>query len=200
MPEQLPEVVLPELRWIGPYRLYQGAPGGQVDDIDPSLRGVYLWAIPVDGRFYPHYVGEAESLHNRLVIHRGNLTGGSYWIYDPDGLNKGILKTIYNPNRDQRIFDGIWDGAKEFALLLHFFILPFPPDPAVNYKRLRLRVELGLARSVGDHFKSADGPNVWDQTCGPTHERNKRLESESEIRVRFAVPDGLVGVPTELIV
>jgi hypothetical protein len=87
---------------------------------------VYLWAIPVDGRFYPHYVGEAESLHNRRVIHRGN--------------------------------------------------------------------------SVGNHFKSADGPNVWDQTYGPTHERNKRLESQSEIRIHFAAPDGLVGVPTELIV
>lgn len=67
-------------------------------------------------------------------------------------------------------FDRVWDRAKEFALLLHFFILPFPADPAVNYKRLRLRVELGLARAIDDYFQSAyDGWQVWDQTCGPTH-------------------------------
>ncbi len=200
MPEQLVEVLLPELEWVGPYRLYQGAPGGQVDDIDPTLAGVYLWGIPSGGRHYPYYVGEAQSLQGRIIVHRQEITGGSCWVYDPDQLSQGTLKPIYNPNTDQRTFDGVWNKAKEFALLLHFFILPFPPDPAVNCKGLRLRVELGLARAIGKYFKGADGPNVWDQTCGPTHERNKRLESDPEVRVRFAVPDSLIGVPTELVV
>jgi len=193
------EVLLPELSWVGPYRLYQDVP--QVDDINPTLVGVYLWVIPIAARFFPHYVGEAGNLRNRLLAHRANLTGGSYWIYDPGELKAGRLTPVYNPNEDSRVFDGVWDKAKDFARLLRFFILAFPPDPQVNTKRLRLRVELGLARAIGAHFKSQpDEPQVWDQSCAPTHERNKRLEEEPEVQVRFVVPEFLVGVDGSLTV
>jgi len=191
------ELVLSEMHWRGPYRLYQGDVGGQIDDIDPAWAGVYLWTIPIENRYYPYYAGEASSLHGRLTTHRACLTGGSYWLYDPDELVKGKLTPIYNPNKDYRTFDKVWERAMRFSLLLNFFVLPFPPDEQVNNKRLRLRTELPLARAIGEHFEAnPDGFRVWDKTCAPTHERNRRREDEPAVEVTTVVPAGLVGVPS----
>ncbi len=162
----------------------------------PICGALCRYGIPGD-KLYPHYVGESDSLRGRLAEHRGSLTGGYYWVYDSAELRKGRLVAVHNRNKDKPTFDRVWDQAKDFALLLRFFILPFPPDPQVNTRRPRLRTELGLAQAIGQHFASAS-TRVWDQTCGPTHEKNRRGDDEPEVEVRLAVPSDLVGIPSLL--
>lgn len=145
------------LQWDGPYSLYQNPPARQIDDIAPKLAGVYLWAVPIENKCYPYYVGESDNLRSRLATHRGNLTGGYYWVYCPDALREGRLEAVYNPNTDQRAFDKVWDKAKDFTVLLRFFILPFPPDASLNTKRVRLRTELRLAQAIAVRLRRCPG-------------------------------------------
>lgn len=192
-------LVLPEMQWDSPFKLYQAAPGRQIDDIHPKLAGVYLWTVPIGDRYYPHYVGETGNLQGWLSGHRANLMGGGYWVYDPVELSQGRLTPIYNPNREYRTFDAVADRAKAFTLLLSFFILPFPADEQLNTKRVRLRTELGLARSIEAYYRAQpDGPQVWDMTCGPQHERNKQKDGEPRVHVQTQVPACLVGVPARV--
>ena len=188
------EVKLPELRWTGQYKLSNGTPGERVDEIAPDSAGVYLWTVRVGEKFYPHYVGETQNLRTWLMHHRNELLSGHYWIYCPADFAEGRLRMVYNREMGREAFATHKDEAEAFAGLLSFFVLPFPPDPLFNTQRLRRRVELGLARAIGDHFRGLAEPNVWDQDCARHHEKYQRQSSEPATLASFVVPEGLVGV------
>lgn len=84
------------VQWFGPYN-FDGSTDEKVFTNKLSNeKGVYLWAIPFDGKYLVYYVGETGvSFAKRLLQHTQNYLSGFYRIFDPEEFAKGKKVLIW---------------------------------------------------------------------------------------------------------
>jgi hypothetical protein len=132
------------LNWNGPYRFVEGTA-----DLPSDEAGVYFFAVPVNGEYLPHYIGEAGKVVSRWSDHLLNLLGGRYRVFDPDLLCRGEgLRELYRdeggPTNLTKFSGEVARAAFEYARATPCFCALFQSDSA-----LRECVESGIIQAVG---------------------------------------------------
>jgi len=180
------------LNLTGPYCLLPDKEHGIINEVDPRLGGIYLWTVPVNGSYYPHYIGHTHCFVERLVRHLINLRSGKEWYYDTAELQNGRFGKGWGPG-SQEPFDQ--SMADAYVGLLRFYLAS---DSRFEDKRLRERIELALALHFDQTiYRQAGVPQVWDWKCSSYHSGNAARPDEPEVIFRMTAPEGLAMIPSE---
>jgi len=184
-----PEIEL-SLCLTGPYSLMAGSQHTLINEVDPNLGGIYVWAVPFNGVYYPQYVGHTHCFVERLIEHLINLRLGREYYYDTSELANGKLGDGRSPGSAEPFSQA---KADEYARFVRFYLAS---DPEFKEKRLRERVELALALKLDESICEPGLPKVWDKTCSGNHpQANEPETGEPTVRFRIASSAGLAMMP-----
>ena len=88
-----------DIIWQGPYTLLADSTLPSILDCsDAAHPGIYLWTIPLGDCYLINYVGiSSDNVANRQIHHLKEHMSGSYLVYDPDALARGVKDEIYGP-------------------------------------------------------------------------------------------------------
>jgi len=187
----LPEIEL-SLCLTGPYSLMSGSQHTLINEVGPSLGGIYVWAVPVNGVYYPHYVGHTHCFVERLIRHLIDLRLGREYYYDTSELANGSFGDGRSPGSAEPFSQA---EADEYVRFVRFYLAS---DPQFKEERLRERVELALARRLDESIYQKPGvPQVWDWTCSSHHRANGPRTGEPNVRFRIVSSAGLAMMPGE---
>lgn len=190
------------VQWFGPYCLV----GNKDDNIFSNLlgekKGVYLLAIPFDGKHLVYYVGETGvSFSQRLMQHIQNYLSGFYRIFDPEEFTKGKKVLIWGGmwKSDRKDPNFILDFLKRhseiapkilrFIELFRVFLAPID----VN-RRIREKIESRIAGSLNESNGIVSSFQDADIRYKP-----RRL-NEQKIKVIMSFPESIMGLKEELLV
>jgi len=180
------------LRWEGPFSFSPSADRpcilGAVSAEGP---GVYLWALPVDGRYLVNYVGiTAGSVAARQDEHVRLYLSGKYTIYNPKDFAQARKTRLFDPLDGLAAFLSryveISQALAEYLKMIHVFFAPLKVE-----KVLLERIESALIEAI----RNAGGPAA-------TFLDNARISrwTPPERKVPISIMQSPVfdGVPDEL--
>ena len=181
----------------GPYPAYSETQDVLADCKHRKAGGVYFWAIKVGDSFRLTHIGQTgTSFYHRMKEYIINTLGGNYRICDPDALERGETKLLWNGmwregTRERlpeflRDSSRLFEAAKRNLMLEQIFIAPLDVED-----RMRRRIEGAIAKSVRKD-KTASSlfpPDV--RVLG-------RLTTEVPLPVRIRVGKKVLGLPEQL--
>lgn len=181
----------------GPYPAYSETQDVLADCKHRKAGGVYFWAIKVGDSYRLTHIGQTgTSFYHRMKEYIINTLGGNYRICDPDALERGETKLLWNGmwregTRERlpeflRDSSRLFEAAKRNLMLEQIFIAPL--DVA---DRMRRRIEGAIAKSVRKD-KAASSlfpPDV--RVLG-------RLTTEVPLPVRIRVGKKVLGLAEQL--
>ncbi len=160
--------------------------------------GIYLWTVVVDGRPWPHYVGQTRrGFGQRMGEHIAAHLSGQYQMLDPAALCRGEnRRAIGSPTE-------IWPRSLPAFLAQAHTLMPTVLDlirvfrfhlaPLANNQHILDRVEGALGR----YFKRHPDPRLRDFFC-PGLRVPGRLPNDSPIRLLLSSDVPLAGLPAEI--
>jgi hypothetical protein len=141
----------------GPYKWYGKREECLFEASEATKSGIYLWAIPFNGKYLTYYVGETgRSFTARFTTHTRDYLYGLYRVYDPtqfaQGKKKLVWEGMWQPGTRDRV-DEFLNRYLElspaiYSLLgkLRIFLAPLDAE-----KRIRQRIEGSIARKLLQH-------------------------------------------------
>lgn len=164
-----------EVRWSGPYSLV-GINGHPIiyDVPEAATGGIYLWALPIDGRHLIHYVGIArDNVAARQAEHMRHYLSGNYSIYEPKQFSQAQRSAIYQPKDGLACFLAghreLCDSLFEQVNQLHVFFAPIAGADREMLERIESSVIEVLRQAGGRAFAFLD--NMRLSRCVPTEQR-----------------------------
>ena len=189
------------VKWFGPYCLV-GNKDENIFKVSSEKKGVYLLAIPFDGKHLVYYVGETGvSFSQCLLQHIQNYLSGFYRIFDPEEFAEGRKILVWGGmwKSDRKDPKFILEFLKRYSELapkiLRFieqfrvFLAPIDVD-----RRIRERIESEIAGSLNE----ANGVVRSFQDADIRY-KPRRL-NEQQIKVIMAFPKSIMGLKEELLV
>lgn len=181
----------------GPYPAYSETQDVLADCKHRKAGGVYFWAIKVGPNYRLTHIGQTStSFYHRMKEYIINTLGGNYRICDPDALERGEAKLLWNgmwregtrENLPQFLRDSsqLFEAAKRNLMLEQIFIAPLDVED-----RMRRRIEGAIAKTVRkDKLASSLLP--------PDVRVLGRLTTEVPTPVRIRVGSKILGLPEQL--
>lgn len=181
----------------GPYPAYSETQDVLADCKHRKAGGVYFWAIKVGPNYRLTHIGQTgTSFYHRMKEYIINTLGGNYRICDPDALERGEAKLLWNgmwregtrENLPQFLRDSsrLFEAAKRNLMLEQIFIAPLDVED-----RMRRRIEGAIAKTVRkDKLASSLLP--------PDVRVLGRLTTEVPTPVRIRVGSKILGLPEQL--
>ena len=190
------------VKWFGPYCLVGNKDENIFTNLLGERKGVYLLAIPFDGKHLVYYVGETGvSFSQRLLQHIQNYLSGFYRLFDPEEFAEGRKILVWggmwkSDRKDPKfILDFLKRHSELAPKILRFveqfrvFLAPIDAD-----KRILERIESEIARSINEQNGIAGRFQDSDIRYKP-----RRL-NEPHIKVTMIFPKSIMGLKKELLV
>lgn len=182
-----------ELRWSGPYAL-TGANGHPTiyDAPEAAAAGIYLWALPVDGRHLIHYVGIArDNVAARQAEHMRHYLSGNYSIYEPKQFSRAQTSAIYQPKdglasflaRHRELCDSLFEQVNQ----LHVFFAPVVGADREILERIESSIIEALRQAGGRAFAFLDNMRI-----------SRWVPTEQRMTITVYGHDTFEGMPEEL--
>lgn len=181
----------------GPYPAYSETQDVLADCKHRKSGGVYFWAIKVGASYRLTHIGQTgTSFYHRMKEYIINTLGGNYRICDPDALERGETKLLWNgmwregtrENLPQYLRDSsrLFEAAKRNLMLEKIFIAPLDVED-----RMRRRIEGAIAKSVR---KDKTASSLFP----PDIRVLGRLTTEVPIPIRIRTSCEILGLPEQL--
>ena len=162
--------------------------------------GIYLWTVKTPGGHLVWYVGQTRtSFHQRMKEHFKEQMSGSYEVYDPTALARGVRNRIwpgiYGKGEERRVprfldeMPSICEAMVEIARITRFFVAPMEGD-----RRLHRRVEGGIGRYLREQPGVVG--NFLDENL---RYESPRFEGEDPLELRIKCPPEVRGMPERLV-
>jgi len=146
------------VKWFGPYCLVGNKDENIFTNLLGERKGVYLLAIPFDGKHLVYYVGETGvSFSQRLLQLIPNYLSGFYRLFNPEEFAEGRKILVWggmwkSDRKDPKfILDFLKRHSELAPKILRFveqfrvFLAPIDAD-----KRILERIESEIARSINE--------------------------------------------------
>jgi hypothetical protein len=140
-----------ELNWHGPYSWFEQGDKSIFAGGGAEMVGIYVWTVPVNGRYRVFYVGQTEKgFAERQHEHIRKYFEGAYHLYEPRGFREGRLNMIYEGflykkpgwKRAISFYQNFMDYLE--PLLDHLRVLKLFVAPIDAPRRIHRRVESAL--------------------------------------------------------
>ena len=190
------------VKWFGPYCLVGNKDENIFTNLLGEKKGVYLLAIPFEGKHLVYYVGETGvSFAQRLLQHIQNYLSGFYRIFDPDNFLKGKKDLIWGgmwktDRKDPKFILEFLNKHSELAPKILRFIEQFRVflAPIEVDRRIRERIESGISESLNE----ANGVVRSFQDADVRY--RPRRQNEQKIKVTMIIPKSIMGLKGEIFV
>jgi hypothetical protein len=192
-----PEPKLLTVHFDGPYPAYSETQDVLAECKHRKSGGVYFWAIKVGPGYRLTHIGQTStSFYHRMKEYIINTLGGNYRICDPDALERGETKLLWNGlwregTRERlpeflRDSSRLFEAAKRNLMLEQIFVAPLEVED-----RMRRRIEGAIAKTVRKD-------KVASSLLPPDIRVLGRLTTEVPTPVRFRVGSKVLGLPEQL--
>jgi len=196
--EETIPVSLHSIRFQGPFRWLQD---GQLSEVGAaacaSLPGLYLWTVPLSAGHLVYYVGETgRPFAARFAEHAKHWLSGRYEICDPRKFALGERHPIWpgafgrqrkTPAECEVAIGGFEPEVRDLERQIRIFL-----GPIVCERRVRCRIEAGLARHLFDQ------PGLIGQFQSPEVRYVRRRKDELPFECAFSSDAGVLGLPAKL--
>lgn len=182
-----------QLRWSGPYALI-GTNGHPTiyDAPEAATAGIYLWALPIDGRHLIHYVGiTRDNVAARQVEHMRHYLSGNYSIYKPIQFAQAQTCAMYQPKDGLASFLAhhreLCDALFEQVGQLHVFFAPIAGADREMLERIESSVIEALRQTGGRASTFLDNMRI-----------SRRVPTEQRMTIPVHGHEKFEGMPEEL--